>query len=303
MNQVQLEMFLSLAKNLNFTKTAEEFFTSQPTISRQINLLEEEWGLSLFIRNKREVRLTPAGTIMYDKCVEILNLIDEGIEKSKELINGNTGNIRIGILETMDTSIFVMPVASYFNSKFPSIHLNIEKRSFRELREKLEAGFFDIIFTFDFEIKNAPNLAYDKFCDVTAGIVISKKHPLAQKETLEKDDLLNENFLLPRPSDSPKRKEELEDVLEKIGIKHKGVIYLDNAESVNLNIRAGKGVALLDTSVTIVSDEIHYKFFPLEKELAPLSVVYAWKKDNTNPAMAQFINTLFTRTNIDVFHN
>lgn len=303
MNRQQLEMFLSLSKSLNFTKTASEFYTSQPTISRQIVLLEEEWGINLFVRNKREVRLTPSGAIMYEKCIESLKIIDDGIAKCNDISNGTTGNLRLGILETMDTSIFVMPIASYFNSLFPNIHLNIEKRSFRELREKLESGYIDIVFTLDFDIKGISNLAYDKFCDVTAGIVVSKNSPLAKKEHLDPEDFIDETFLLPCPSDCPGRKEELENILKNLGIKYKGMEYRDNAESVTLNIRSGKGVALLDTSISVVSDESHYTFFPLPKEIAPLSVVYAWKKDNTNPAMAQFINTLFTRENIDVFFN
>ena len=58
MTTQQIEMFLSLANHLNFTKTAKEFFTTQPTVSRQISLLEEEMGFPLFVRNRKEVRLT-----------------------------------------------------------------------------------------------------------------------------------------------------------------------------------------------------------------------------------------------------
>lgn len=303
MNRIQLEIFFSLSKTLNFTKTAKEFFTSQPTISRQISLLEEEWGLSLFVRNKREVSLTLSGEIMYEKCMEALKLIDDGVAKSKEAVNGTTGEIRIGILETMNSSMFVMPVASYFNKEFPNIYLNIERRSFGELRRKLDAGYFDIIFTLDFDLKEMNEIVYDKFCDVTIGILLAKNHPLSTKENLETEDLKDETFLLPCPSDSPGRKEELELILKKLNLKYKDIVYIENAESVTLNIRSGKGVALLDTSIAVVSDESHYKFFPISKDVAPLSLVYAWRIDNVNSALDQFINTLLIREHIDVFHH
>ena len=64
MNQVQLEMFLSLAKNLNFTKTAEDFFTSQPTISRQINLLEEEWGAFLIYKKQKRSKINTSWKLL-----------------------------------------------------------------------------------------------------------------------------------------------------------------------------------------------------------------------------------------------
>lgn len=301
MNRIQLEMFLSLSKNLNFTKTANEFFTSQPTISRQIVLLEEEWGFPLFIRNKREVTLTSAGIIMAEKCHEALNIIDEGLKNSKKTRNGTTGSIRIGMLETLNSSVFVMPVASYFNRLFPDIHLNIEKRSFGELREKLDNGHLDIIFTLDFDLRHMKGIAYDKYCDLTAGILMSSQHKLAKKEFLMDDDLKDEVFLLPCPEDTPGRKEDLERILKSAGLIYKDIVYRDNADSVNLNIRTGKGVALLDNSISVIADEAHYKFFPVKKEHAPLALVYAWKQDNQNAALVQLINILLQKETIDIF--
>ena len=146
-------------------------------------------------------------------------------------------------------------------------------------------------------------IVYDKFCDVTTGILLAKNHPLTTKENLETEDLKDETFLLPCPSDSPGRKEELELILKKLNLKYKDIVYRENAESVTLNIRSGKGVALLDTSIAAVSDESRYKFFPISKDVAPLSLVYAWRIDNVNSALDQFINTLFIKEHIDVFHH
>lgn len=71
-------MFKELTKNLSFSKTAETFYTTQPTVSRQIRMLEEEWGVRLFDRNKRQVKLTKAGMIMAD----FFNDHDEGLKKA-----------------------------------------------------------------------------------------------------------------------------------------------------------------------------------------------------------------------------
>ena len=64
MTTQQMDIFLRLSESLNFRKVAEELYTTQPTISRQLRLMEEEWGFPLFVRNNREVRLTPEGVIM-----------------------------------------------------------------------------------------------------------------------------------------------------------------------------------------------------------------------------------------------
>ncbi|SHJ68542.1 LysR family transcriptional regulator [Parasporobacterium paucivorans] len=300
MNRQQLEMFMSVARHLNFTKAAAEFYTSQPTISRQISLLEEEWGFPLFLRNRKEVRLTPGGVIMLNRAKESLAAIDAGIRENQELEQGKSGELLIGCLETMDTSTFVVPTAAYFNKMNPNIKVGIERRSFSELRDKLDAGTLDIIFTFDFEIQNMNNVLYDKFCSIGAGILYSKNHPVAEKENVHWTDFRDETFILPYPSDSPGRKEDLERIL---GYACADIMYVPNLESQVLNVRAGNGVALMDTSITQTRDEEHYCFYPFPDKMAPLSIMYAWKQDNLSPALALYIGILFLKEDIDVFYN
>ena len=66
MTDLQVKFFMELTRTPSFSKTAETFYTTQPTVSRQIKMLEEEWGVKLFDRNKRQVQLTKAGKIMAD---------------------------------------------------------------------------------------------------------------------------------------------------------------------------------------------------------------------------------------------
>lgn len=78
MTDMQIKMFMELTRSLSFSKTAETFYTTQPTISRQIRMLEEEWGVRLFDRNKRQVKLTKAGKVM----AEFFDTHDEGLKKA-----------------------------------------------------------------------------------------------------------------------------------------------------------------------------------------------------------------------------
>ena len=70
MNDLQIDYFIAVARNLSFTKTAEEMYVSQPAISRQISHLEEELGYPLFDRSKKTTQLTPAGEIGRASCRE-----------------------------------------------------------------------------------------------------------------------------------------------------------------------------------------------------------------------------------------
>lgn len=302
MTTQQIEMFLSLAEHLNFTKTAKEFFTTQPTVSRQISLLEEEFGFPLFMRSKKEVRLTYQGTIMVKKCREALEIIQKGIREVSDIAGNMDMELKMGSLEGMDLDMFVSPTASYFNKQYPNVKISIERRSFGELRDKLNQGSLDLIFTLSFELRYLKNIVYDEYYPVQTGILMSKDHPLAGKSHICPEDFCNETFILPEAMDSPGRTEELQKILEKVGIQWGQIIYVPNQESILLNIRSGKGMALLDNSWREVYDERYY-FFPLSQKVAPLSVVCAWKRDNLNPAVALYTNMLKEKEFIDVFSN
>ncbi len=299
----QIELFLSLAKHLNFTKTAKEYYTTQPTVSRQISLLEEAWGFPLFVRSKKEVRLTPEGAVMLTKCRAAMDAVSEGLQEVLSIRQDADLSIRIGCLEGMDLDVFVAPTAAYFSRRYPNVNIAIERRSFGELREKLEHEKLDLIFTLDFELKYMKHILYDRYYPVQAGFLLPGHHRLAAREQLRPEDLSGENFILPDGAESPGRTDELLTILKKMGIRCGKILYVPNQESMLLNVRTGKGIALLDNSLREVYDGDRYRFLEIPRELAPLYVVCVWKKENLNPAVALYTNTLSKNEFIDVFVN
>ncbi len=85
MTKNQIEIFLSMTETLSFTKTAELFFVTQPTVSRQISMLEEEWGVCLFDRNRRSVKTSKAGEMLAEVCKASFAQIEETLQKAREL--------------------------------------------------------------------------------------------------------------------------------------------------------------------------------------------------------------------------
>ena len=81
MTMEQMRTFLAVADCLNFTKAAERLYLSQPTVSRQIQSLEEECKTPLLVRTRKEVRLTPAGAIMVSHLKKSLEEIEAGLER------------------------------------------------------------------------------------------------------------------------------------------------------------------------------------------------------------------------------
>ncbi|MBP2656029.1 MAG: hypothetical protein H6Q73_3598 [Firmicutes bacterium] len=287
----QVKIFLAAAKNMNFTKTAEENYTTQPTISRQIGWLEEEWGIQLFVRRKKELRLTPEGAVMLEKCSRMVELLERGLQEAKEVAKGTTGSVRLGFLEIMDVEKLIMTAIDKMNCYYPNIKIEIEKRSFGELRKRLDSGDLDIIFTLNFEEKYLTDAVIEDYGQLKALFIFSDRHPLFSKEKLNVNDFSNVCFLLPASYDSPGREEELKNIFTRLGLECNEIMFLPNMESLFLNVRAGKGVALLDSSVREIFGK-NFRHFELPRDIGTLSLIAAWKKENLNPTIPIFVNSM-----------
>lgn len=147
MNFTNLEYFLVLAKELNFTRTANKLYISQQSLSAHIAKLEKYFNVSLFDRTS-PLKLTPAGRCLYDKAEEIFE-IKSSLEKEMEKIKNNlSGEIFIGT--TISRGPFLLPyVLKKYSSKFPNIKINIlQQDSSIKLENSLLEGKVDLIIGF-----------------------------------------------------------------------------------------------------------------------------------------------------------
>lgn len=286
----QLQAFCAVAKHLNFTKAASELHMAQPTLSRQLRMLEEEWGFFLFVRDHKEVRLTPSGAIMLTRTKEMLALLEDGIEEQRRLKDGVTGILRIGVLEAME--IDIPAKISKFAHQYPGVALQMKYRSFGELRRELEEGSLDVIFTLDFEIQNLSFSIYNRIRTVKCGLILSREHPLAAKQDLKIEELRDETFILPDAKDSPGRIADMKSLLLPYGIDCARVLFVPNRESIHLNVCAGNGVGIVSTDIRDVQDSRLFRFLPLEGAHADVHVLCVWKRENFNPAVALFTNAM-----------
>lgn len=298
----QIEYFLSVARNLSFTKAAEELYTSQPTVSRQVSLLEEELGFPLLLRDRKSVRLTPGGVTMLAEFSRALEVIRDGVRRAERVSRGLEGRIAIGIREGMRTDYFVGPPTARFSQMYPGVVVSVVERSYYDLRRMLDEGTLDVIFTFDFELPYMQGILYEECYPVTAVVAMSRQHALAQKKDLQPCDCSSMTFLLPDPHDSAGREAELRSILNAVGCTGIKVEFVPNLNSLYMGVRAGRGLALLDSSTACIYDE-HFCYLELPREQAPLSIVAAWKQDNLNPAIPLYLEVLGRVGEIDVFHN
>lgn len=137
-------IFYCVANNGNITKASEELNISQPAISKSIKNLEEQLGGQLFIRTKRGVILTEEGKEFYNYIKQAIEYINNAENKFTDLINLETGSIKIGISTTL-TKEFLLPYLEKFHSLYPKIDIQIATNLTLELFLKLKNGLIDIV--------------------------------------------------------------------------------------------------------------------------------------------------------------
>ena len=137
-------IFYNVANHKNITKASEELNISQPAISKSIKNLEEQLGGQLFVRTKRGVILTEEGREFYNYIKQAIEYISNAENKFTELINLETGCIKIGISTTL-TKEFLLPYLEEFHRLYPKIDIQIITNMSSELFPKLRNGLIDII--------------------------------------------------------------------------------------------------------------------------------------------------------------
>ena len=142
MTITQLQYVLAVAEYKNFTLAAQKTFVTQPTLSMQIQKLEEELGVLIFDRNKKPIILTEIGK----KIVEQAKSIVDESERIKDIVHQQKGFIggdfKLGIIPTIMPTLLPMFLKNFIK-KYPNVHLKIEEQNTAAIIKKLKDGHLD----------------------------------------------------------------------------------------------------------------------------------------------------------------
>lgn len=132
-----------MAKNGNISRAAEELFMSQSAVSQAVMQLERELDARLFRRMPKGVALTDEGALLYEHARSALHLIEAGEEKLRELKNVETGELKIGVGDTISRYV-LLPVLEAFRAGHPNIRFKIHNGTTPEICRMLKAGIAQI---------------------------------------------------------------------------------------------------------------------------------------------------------------
>ncbi len=188
-------IFYVVANNKNITKASLELNISQPAISKSIKNLEEQLGGKLFIRTKRGVILTEEGKEFYNYIKQAIEYINNAENKFTDLINLETGCIKIGISTTL-TKEFLLPYLEEFHKLYPKIDIEIMTYLTSDLFPRLKNGLIDLIIL-NLNDKNYGNdIEIIKCREIHDCFIVGNKYKELANKNLSLNDLNNYPLIL-----------------------------------------------------------------------------------------------------------
>ena len=134
MNLTRIQYFVEVAKLENFSKAAQALYVSQPNLSKQIALMEQELGFALFRRSGKNIQLTRAGQYLYERWKDLPADISRAIGHAEALSRGDEGSLSIGVAEGQDVNFFLASRIASLRERCPGVTIEMERNNFRNLR-------------------------------------------------------------------------------------------------------------------------------------------------------------------------
>lgn len=281
-----LEYFLAVAREQNFSKAADYLHLTQPTLSRQLKELEDEFGKQLMIRGKRKITLTEEGIYFRRKAEEIVSLARRTEAEMKSPQDAVSGEIYIGAGET-DALRHVVRVIGRLQKEYSHICFHIVSGDTADLRERLDKGLFDFCLLLG-EIDQSKYESIELPFHDRWGVLMHRDAPLAHKQYICPQDLWDQPLILSRQSlDAPQFRKWFERPLSRLNV----VATYNLVINASIMAMEHMGYVLsLDKLINTEGRELVFR--PLRPEHT-VGMALVWKKNQVQTKAAQkFVEAL-----------
>lgn len=271
MNTKQMDCVLELAQTHNFNKAAENLFMSQPSLSYQVKMLEEEVGFTIFDRSGRGAVLTPAGEQFITSLRTIRTDLRRAVELGQNFSSQYTQSITVGLF--WRSALLALPEAI---EKMHALHPDVNITPMFDVGESMDAflqGQQDILFTRK-DPRQIPNAKVFPLYQSRIYLVTKPNDKLAKKKLVTMEDLKGRTLMVGGSSPSPLRAVQHR-VVNTLGIDH----FNSNDHGTTLiSVAAGKGVCLSPGLFNDGNPEFAWTPFDCEETISCSLCVHSHEK-------------------------
>jgi DNA-binding transcriptional LysR family regulator len=240
MEMQQIRYFIAVAKTLNFTQAAKDCNVTQPSLSRAIKTLEDEFGGLLFRRERSLTHITDLGGMMLPILTQCYDSALAAKALATSYKKGVTAPLRVALSHTVSIALLV-PALTELVKVFPGVELQFFRGTGSELAERLKGGGCDLAIAGPF------SESWDRFdtwplFEESYVLIVNKSHPLATRNRIEMKELVSLR-LVSRPYDE--KADELVAQLRAAGVEQKAVDHILLEQDLVSLLEANLGAAIM----------------------------------------------------------
>lgn len=285
-----LRYFVVLAQELHFGRAAERLGIAQPPLSQQIKALEQEIGVTLFLRTRRRVELTAAGMVFLGEAQKSLLQVEQAVRAAQRAARGEIGQLEVGFV----SSAVYARVPSIFNlmrTRYPDVSLVLQELTSEEQVEAMKAHKLDVGLIRP-PVVEAESLAMRVIWREPFVVVLPKAHRLAGQKKIAVEELSEELFILVPRRFGPGFYDQLIGMCARAGFSPKVVQEARSAQTIVNLVAGGMGVSILPASLeSFKRTGVVYK--PLKPPAPTTDLAVIWRPDNESPALCSFLEIIW----------
>ncbi len=244
----QIEYFLRVAEEGSLSEGATALGIKQSEVKEAIKELEKEWGWKLFDTQNYELQLTEEGVVSYREMKTVQLTYKEGLKIMHEE-NANE-ELRIGYTPSIATVVLKKAIDHYSN-KNPNIKIKLQSLSTNEMRAGIDEGKLDVILGMEF---NSEGIQWETLDKRAQNVFINKDHSFNNIKELSPEDLNQQRLLMLTRSENPQYWNTILDFFSKKEINAKVAGEFDGVGNLIEALKAGLGVAILPTTITLEAE-------------------------------------------------
>jgi DNA-binding transcriptional LysR family regulator len=282
-----LRYFVAVAEELHFGRAARRLNLTQPPLSLQIRRLEETLGVTLLLRTKRHVALTPAGRVLLDEARQILARLEHAMAATRQAARGEAGRLAVGFMHS--TAYALLPlILRQFRDDFPDVELILLEMTVLEQTEALRHHRIDVGVLRP--PVNDPGLRSEVISGEPFVVALPPRHPLARARAVALQALGDDPFVMfPRDLSAGFHRVTVERC-RAAGFAPKIAQEAAHIHTIIGLVGAGLGVALVPASARKLAIP-GVIFRPLAEPAPRAEIALAWRRDDPSPILVNFLRT------------
>jgi DNA-binding transcriptional LysR family regulator len=285
MDTLQLKLFISVSQTLNFTKTANEFFMTQPTVSNYIKSLENSIGVKLLNRDSHSVSLTAEGKEFVGYASQMLTIQIEAENRLRNISSGRRGYIHIAMLSS--AAELFSACLTEFSKEQPDVQVDVDIKEGTQMMRAIGQCSYDIYFANRYMIPDDDSIEY--IVTGTDHLHLFVHRDIADKIDMNDWSSLKEYHFVSVPETDFALSGQIKSICAARGVNPDIINYYNRADTLLLAVNSGRGMAILPPGLTYFYNFPNVVSMPIEGADAVIHSVIAWHKNRGNPDAEKFL--------------